>query len=281
MKVLRQNRRRLALLLAIFGCVLAGTGCERPTYTVKVEEQPSFEFQGYRILNSGTQIVNSDGKQELSFDLIGGRFESAESALAGLQVEVLTACGWRKLGHNLSIPSKAAIEQARKEGRNPNIFLSFRTYSNDSKTVWLFFDNRDNGDAKLGIGALEYPVKAGATERLALPWGNGCAEADQLKLNGEVVGKVSQLESGSKPEDGLAQLLLDAKGTHCYNLEWQDYSSSYTAVGKTHGQHLLAPQKIRALQATVDYFMEPLPGSVWSSNSYDSKGSLTPAECGR
>jgi hypothetical protein len=272
---------QLPAALCAVALLLPLSACRRPAYTVATQTPGSPNFSEYRVLRYGQVLADFAPLDEARFDFTGQYFESASKAMSSLSAEALTPCGWRKLTVEVHPPGKGDIRKAEEAKRNPVYYLNLDEPQEGWKQLSVFVDNRGAGAARIALGSVEQPVQANSYASLTLPTSSVCPEADQLKLNGELIATVSQIESQRQNKDQLGRILIDATGRHCYTYEWASYSRDYSSPFPTSGSEKLPAMRVRLFEGMIDSYFVQLPGMVMSTLPSEYRGNLKDRDCAK
>jgi hypothetical protein len=263
---------RACLGFAILAFFMATSACRRPVYSVETQGPFPPRFSEYRVLRNGQPVATFTPDTRARFTVTGGHFERATTTMSSLSVERLTPCGWR-----------AAPAKADRHSDNETAYdLNVTEPEEDWQGLPLFVDNRHGGPARLAVGALEQSVDAGQYVNLDFVVSNACPEADQLKLNGQVIASVSEIESKRKDRDSLAEIFVDTTADHCYTYEWALYGESFLDQA-VDGKEQLPARRVRLFEKSVDYYFQELPGNIQTQfpGAQQSRGALKDRACGR
>jgi hypothetical protein len=262
---------RKALALAVLA-LLALAGCRQapPTFHFKCTAFLP-EVDQYRLLVDGRPFATFAGEQEREFELPGRAAGEPRDMLPVITAEVPYVCGWRHADVRVSEPRREEIEAARREKRPVPAFVEVSFSPPSFADAVFYVDNRGGPAGTLSLGALDRPVAAGLAQRISLPFWPGCEQARQLRLNGELL-----LTLPAANWDKSHSFLLDPTGKRCYHEESRTYGEPFYRPPYI---QKLAPQRVQELPEDVDYFLEPLPGSVMSEYSIASKSTLLEGPC--
>lgn len=257
---------------AVVAFAIAGSGCHQPVYSVETEGPFPTEFNQYRVVRNGQPIATFNPETGARFPVAGGRFERAATTMNSLSVERLTPCGWRA----------AQAKTDRRVDGEPNYYLNVTEPEEGWKSLQVFVDNRHGGAAHIAIGGLDQVVDAGQYTTLELPVSSVCPEADQLKLNSDVIASVNAIESQRKFTNSLAKIFVDTTADHCYTYQWAFYGEAIPGV-PVEGSEQLAAMRVRLMEDSVDYYFMDLPNTMMADSrvGQGSKAVLKDRACGR
>jgi hypothetical protein len=257
---------------------LAWLGCGKapPDFELKLEAPGAGDFTQYKVMVDGVPMGPLPATQPYQLVAHGHKGKTPQDMLPRVEASVLAVCGWQPLKVEMYPPSESEIEQARKEKRSVPLTI----YLESAKEVWqqqvtVLVDNRGGAALRLAVGEYEQPVAAGEAGKILFPYTPRCDQARDLRLNGEVIGKVE--EDPHTPGTALP-LLLDISGAHCYRYEWATYSN-FPAMPGGSGHSTYKPQRLRTLRSNVNYFLFPLPGVQFSSQTIEWKSALNDMAC--
>jgi hypothetical protein len=275
MRKLDASRRTVRYAAAAF-VLLAGIGCSKPPdFAVRLEAPATGEFTQYKLVVDGAPVGPLDAKQPYQSVMHGHSGSKPKDMLPRIEASVLSVCGWQPAKVEMSPPSEYGIEQARKEKRSIplEIFLDYEQLPFNQVTVMV--DNRGGAAFRLAVGEYEQPVTAGDAGKIIFPYWPHCDQARQLRMNGETIGKI---EEDAKTPGTPLSLLLDVSGARCYRYEWKTYSN-FPAWSGGSGQRTYKAQRVRTLSSDVDYFLQPLHSTEYSTLPVVGKSSLNEIAC--
>lgn len=255
---------------------LSWIGCSKPPdFAVKLEAPASGTFTQYKLVVDGAPVGPLPATQPYELVAHGHSGSKPRDMLPQVTASVLSVCGWQAAKVEMSPPSEYAIEQARKEKRSIplQIYLDFDQLP--FREVTVLVDNRDAAAFRLAVGEYEQPVVAGNAGKIIFPYWPHCDQARQLRLNGELIGKIE--EDAHDPGTALP-VLLDTSGSRCYRYEWKTYSD-FPTMGGGSGQRTYKAQRIRTLSSEVSYFLLPLHSMEYSTLPQVWKSSLNEIAC--
>jgi hypothetical protein len=158
----------------------------------------------------------------------------------------------------------------------------------------FWIDNREGTEKQVKIGELEFTVPADSHPILEVP-APLCQQELYVKLNGEDIGPWPQEPPNSEPladsltgrpvsaSNGVAlRLLLDVRGSHCYNYRVVLYADRWmpNVRGTQSPGTNLSRQRLYALQSSLDYFFTAAPDTVqFTPGDKMAKGQLTDLDC--
>jgi len=253
-------------------------GCSKPPdFTVKLDAPGALgDFTHYKLVVDGAPVGPFTATLPYQFSAPGHRADKPRDMLPRVEASVLSVCGWEPAKVQMSAPSEGEIERARKEKRSVpmTMYLDFQRPSFQQVTVVV--DNRGGPAFRLAVGEYEQPVAANDAGKVFFPYSPQCDQGKQLRMNGETIGKIE--DDVHTPGTALP-LLLDISGAHCYRYEWRTYSS-YSSMGPgSSGQRTYKAQRLRTLSSNIDFFLQPLPGMVFSTLSVEGRTSLNDVAC--
>jgi hypothetical protein len=257
------------VLLAVLGC------SKPPDFTVKLEAPASGEFTQYKLVVEGVPVGPLTTKQPYQSVAPGHRGSKPKDRLPHVEASVLSVCGWQPAKVEMYPPSEYEFEQARKEERSIPLAIYLQFEQLPYQQVTVFVDNRNGAAFRLAVGEYEQTVAAGDAGKILFPYWPHCDQARQLRMNGDVIGKI---EEDAKTPGTALPLLLDTSGVRCYRYEWKTYSNFPTWAGGS-GQRTYKAQRLRTLSGDVDYFLSPLHSTEFSSLPVVGKSSLNEIAC--
>jgi hypothetical protein len=258
--VSRQSIVTVCLMMACIGC------SKPPMFHIMARDEQPIAKQQFKIFLQGRELGTVTGSSTFEFDAEGRRGDSFENTQPqSIEARIPWVCGWVKTDSSLHLAEPDEIERARAEQRAVRATLSITYMPPAFDWVNIFIDNRGGPPQTVSIGELQEQVPAGATQRIMLPHSGGCDKANDVRLNGAVVA----------PVDIHKTLLIDVAHSHCYREEWSGYGFDDSGHGKT----VYQARPFQLLNDNPDFFMEPLPGSVTTSDLGATRSVLKDVAC--
>jgi len=252
-------------------------GCSKPQIDLhlKLDAPTSDAFSHYKLTVDGVTGNPIPSDQPFDTTIHARKGDNPQEMLPSVEASVLSVCGWQPAKVHMNPPSQDSIDQARKDHLSIPVFIYLDYERPTWQQVVVMVDNRGGQAGKLAVGDYEQELPADSSRKLSFPYWPNCDQATQLRLNGETIGRVE--EDPNSPGTALP-MLFDTSGDRCYRLEWRTYSTSPMPFGGS-GSKTYKAQRLRALSSGVDYFLRPLQGVEYYTNSMTQKSALTEIPC--
>ena len=268
----RGMKQRLSVLwLCIsrftFIFIVACIGCGKPPmFHLVARNEQAVEGEQFKIFLKGRELGTVTGSGTFEFDAEGRRGNTfQETQPQEIEVKIPWVCGWIKTDFSLYLDHPDEIERARTEHRAVQAIMNLSYSPPAFDWVTIFVDNRGGSPQTVSIGELQDQVPAGAAKRVILPNSDSCEKAKYVRLNGEILAPVNTRQT----------LLIDSTHSHCYRVEWAGYGFDDSGHGKT----IYHPHPFQFLDSNPDSFMEPLPGSVLTTERATVRDTLKDVTC--
>ena len=261
---------RVCLGLAVLA-LLAASACRGPVYTVSTAgpDYP-FLFHDHRVVQNGQVITTFQPGRMSQFEVTGDKHATPDQTLKSLSVQASTPCGWRADSFNF----------APHRDQDSVYYLNVTEPDEGWHHLSVFVDNRGGGQVRVAVGALEQNVDAGHYADLDFAFAQVCPEADQLKLNGQVIASVRQLESTRKDKSVMAHILIDTTASHCYTYESAQYGG-WDPEGPLHRVEKLPAARVQTFEGNLNYYFTELPEQIKVSNivMFATQGTIKDRSC--
>lgn len=236
--------------------LLAASACRGPVYTVSTSgpNYPSL-FHEHRVVQNGKVIATFQPERTTQFEVTGDSHATPDQTLNSLSVQASTPCGWRADSFGFAPHSDQDLVY------NLNVTEPAEGWH----YLAVFVDNRGGGQVRVAVGALEQNVDAGHYADLGFAFAQVCPEADQLKLNGQVIASVRQLESTRKDKSVMAHILIDTTASHCYTYESAQFGG-WNPREPLQRVKKLPAARVQTFEGGLNYYFTELPEQIKVSN---------------
>ena len=276
-----EHWQRKGMILLLWGCMLAMTGCSKPPiFHVVVHPPGYYSSKQYKVFLQGRELGGGTGQQVFEVDVTGHAGDSPKEMFpSNLEVRMPYVCGWQPTTFGLVTPNMDDLETARRQNRAAETHVWIYDLPLSKSDIFVYVDNRGGPALALSVGELESQVAAGAVDQVLFPYSPACEQAKQLRMNGSLLATVQ--EKADSPGVALP-MLLDTSHSHCYREDWATYDrpASYSTMPSGgHGKTIYQPRPLAALSDKPDYFLRALPEVVWTSDSLAARSSLVEIPC--